>query len=92
MRAVERVQPNVSISFHQPQDVVRAWGQSIPVARRYARLASAHFRRIRWPSGTAPNWQNHSFPGTASFVVELAAGPLSGPAADRYAHAVRQLL
>jgi protein MpaA len=92
VRAVERVHPNISVWFHQPQDLVRAWGQSIPVARRYARLAGAIFRRIRWPSGSAPNWQNHRFPGTASFVVELAAGPLSGPAVGRYARAVRLLL
>jgi protein MpaA len=92
LRAVARVRPAVSIWFHQPQDVVRAWGQSIPFARRYARLAGAHFRRIRWPSGTASNWQNHRFPGTASFVVELAAGTLPGPSAARYARAVQQLL
>lgn len=91
VRAVERLRPSVSIWFHQPQDVVRAWGQSIPVARRFARLAGAHFRRIRWPSGTVSNWQNHRFPGTVSFVVELAAGPLSGLAAQRFARAIRRL-
>jgi protein MpaA len=92
VRAIARVRPAVSIWFHQPQDVVRAWGQSIPLARRYARLAGAHFRRIRWPSGTASNWQNHRFPATASFVVELAAGALQRPSAARYARAVEQLL
>ena len=42
--------------------------------------AAAHepYRSIRWPHGTAPNWQNHRFPGSASFVVELPAGRLAG--------------
>jgi murein endopeptidase len=89
---IRRLEPSVTIWFHQPQTLVRAWGQSRPVARRYARLAGTRFRAIRWPRGTAPNWQNHSFPGTSSFVVELAAGPLTPAAANRHARAVLSLL
>jgi protein MpaA len=89
---IRRIKPTVTIWFHQPQTLVRAWGQSMPVARRYARLAGTRFRAIRWPRGTAPNWQNHSFPGTSSFVVELAAGPLTPAAANRHARAVLSLL
>ena len=47
---------------------------------RYARLAQLPFRRLPWPAGTAPNWQNHRFPGTASFVVELPRGRSAEPA------------
>jgi hypothetical protein len=50
------------------------------------------FRAIRWPRGTAPNWQNHRFPGTSSFVVELPAGPLTPAAANRHARAVLALV
>jgi len=89
---VRRVRPDVTIWYHQPQALVRAWGQSRPTARRYARLAHEPYRSIRWPHGTAPNWQNHRFPGTASFVVELPAGRLPPAAAARHARAVRQLL
>jgi hypothetical protein len=74
---VERIHPQLTVWFHQPQAIVRAWGPSIPVARVYARAAHMPFRAIHWPTGTGPNWQNHRFPGCASFVVELAAGPLS---------------
>jgi len=91
VRLIERLHPAVTIWFHQPQDVVRAWGQSIPVARRYAHLAGAHFRAIRWPAGAATRWQNHTFPGTAAFVVELAAGPLGPGPAAHYAAAIRGL-
>ena len=70
---------------------MRAWGPSIPAARRYARLAGVPFRAIAWPDGTAPNWQNRRFPGTASFVVELPPGALSPKEARRHADAVLRL-
>jgi protein MpaA len=91
-RLVRRLKPSVTIWFHQPQGLVRAWGQSRPAAREYARLAGMKFRAIRWPRGTAPNWQNHRFPGTSSFVVELPPGPLAPAAANRHARAVLALV
>jgi protein MpaA len=90
-RLVRRIQPDITIWYHQPQTLVRAWGQSRPMARRYARLTRMVYRSIRWPHGTAPNWQNHRFPGTSSFVVELAAGSLSDRRAARHAYAVMRL-
>jgi protein MpaA len=86
-----RIRPTATIWFHQPQGLVRAWGPSIPAARRYARIARERFRALRWPAGTGPNWQNHRFPGASSFVVELAPGPLSATAARRHAAAVLRL-
>jgi protein MpaA len=85
---IRREHPDVTLWFHQPQAVVRAWGHSIGDARRFARAAGAPFAAIRWPRGTAPNWQNHAFRDAASFVVELPAGRLSDAAARRYARAV----
>jgi protein MpaA len=89
---VRRFRPDVTLWYHQPQTVVRAWGPSIPEGRRFARLSGMRFRAIRWPAGTAPNWQNHAYPSRASFVVELAPGPLPAAAAARHARAVRALL
>jgi protein MpaA len=91
-RLIRSLKPSVTIWYHQPQALVRAWGQSIPEARRYAQLAGMRFRAIRWPRGSAPNWQNHTFPGTSSFVVELPAGPLTNASAGRKARAVLTLL
>ncbi|MEO8291101.1 MAG: DUF2817 domain-containing protein [Gaiellaceae bacterium] len=88
---VRRIRPELTIWYHQPQTIVRAWGQSVPAARAYARFSGMAFRRIRWPHGTAPNWQNHRFPGTSSFVVELAPGALSDRRAARHAAAVLRL-
>jgi murein endopeptidase len=90
-RLIERLRPRITIWFHQPQGIVRAWGGSIRIARRYARLAGVPFRALRWPRGTAPNWQNHRFPGASSFVVELPPGRLPATAAARYTRAILAL-
>jgi protein MpaA len=89
---IRKLRPSVTIWFHQPQGLVRAWGPSMPAARSYARLAGMKFRAIRWPRGTAPNWQNHRFPGASSFVVELPPGPLRADEAKSQARAVLALL
>ena len=87
---VRRLDPDVTIWFHQPQAVVRAWGRSVGAARRYARLAGVPFRALPWPPGTAPRWQNTRL-GQTSFVVELPPGSLSPGDARRYADAVLAL-
>ena len=81
-----RLRPQLTIWFHQPQAVVRAWGPSVRAARQYARLAGVRYRSLPWLAGTAPNWQNHL--GLTSFVVELPPGPLATISADRYARAI----
>ncbi len=83
-----RLRPAITIWFHQPQAIVRAWGRSVSAGSRYARLASVPFRRLRWPDGSAPNWQNHRFRHSSSFVVELPPAQLSRAAAARYARSV----
>jgi protein MpaA len=89
---VKQIRPDASIWYHQPQALVRAWGPSRPLARRYARLAREPYRSIRWPNGTAPNWQNHRFPDSAAFVVELPAGELSERRETLHVRALRRLL
>jgi len=91
---VRRIQPRVTIWFHQDwggHAYVRAWGQSAPAGRRFARLAGIGFRLLRWPAGTAPNWQNHRFPDTASFVVETPRGKLSSSLRSRLTTALSGL-
>jgi protein MpaA len=78
-RIVRHLRPRVTIWFHQhdgPRPFVRAWGASAPAGRLFARLARIPFRLLPWMDGTAPNWQNRRFPGTASYVVELPPGSL----------------
>ena len=58
------------------------------IERRFARLVGLPLARLRRYPGSAATWQNHRFPGTTAFVVELPSGALSMTAADRYADAV----
>jgi protein MpaA len=93
-RIVRRLRPEVTIWFHQRyglRSLVRAWGQSVPAARRFARFTRLPFHRVPWPAGTAPNWQNHRFPGASSFVVEFARGPLPDTVVSRLSRAVDRL-
>jgi murein peptide amidase A len=84
---IRRLRPRLTIWFHQPQALVRAWGRSIPAARRYARLAGMQFAALRWPPGAATRWQNLQLRET-SFVVELPPGKLSAAAISRQVRAV----
>ncbi len=88
-KLILRLKPDVTIWFHQPQSLVRAWGPSRAVARRYARLAGVPYRAWEWPPGSASRWQNGL--GQISFVVELGSGELPDAAARRHANAVLRL-
>ena len=79
----------MTLWFHQPQAMVRAWGPSQAAARRYARLAGVPYRTLAWPPGSASRWQNGI--GQISFVVELPRGELEDSAARRYANAILRL-
>ena len=88
-KLILRLKPDVTIWFHQPQAVVRAWGPSRATARRYARLAGVPYRAWVWPPGSASRWQNGL--GQISFVVELGPGELENAVARRHAAAVLRL-
>jgi Zinc carboxypeptidase/Penicillin-insensitive murein endopeptidase len=91
MELIQRLRPDVTIWFHQPQGLVRAWGPSVAIARRYARLAGMRFARLAWPPGSATAWQHGAFPDSRAFVVELAPGELGVREAVRYVRAVLRL-
>jgi protein MpaA len=92
-RVIRAVRPAATIWFHQyrgKRPFVRAWGQSAPGARHFAALADMPFRSMRWPAGTGPNWQNHTFPG-AAFVVELPRGPVDPRMRERLGRDLQQM-
>jgi murein peptide amidase A len=88
-KLILRLRPDITLWFHQPQAVVRAWGASRAIARRYARLAGVPYRAWEWPPGSASRWQNGL--GQRSFVVELGSGELNDAVARRHANAVLRL-
>jgi murein peptide amidase A len=89
-KLILRLKPDVTIWYHQPQAVVRAWGPSRAIARTYARLAGMPYRALEWPPGSASRWQNGI--GQRSFVVELPPGDLPFASARRHARAVLELV
>jgi N-acetylmuramoyl-L-alanine amidase len=90
-KLVRQLQPQVSIWFHQPWDQVLApcLGDA-SLQRRFSQLSGIPLKRCRGEDlrGTAIDWQQHSFPGTHAFVVELGRGSISAAAAKRDARAV----
>lgn len=83
-----RLQPRVTIWFHQHMNLVWAYGPSTTAGRIYARAAGMRFYHHHWLDGTAPNWQNHHLSGSASFTVELPAGSLTPAQVRRQVRAV----
>ena len=89
-RWIERIRPALTVWYHQPWGVVLLpCSGPAPVERRYMELARFPGQRCRGAGlpGTATGWQNHTFPGTKAFVVELPGGPISATAALRHARA-----
>ena len=91
MQLVLRLRPDVTIWFHQPQGLVRAWGPSVAIAKRYARLSGMRFARLGRPPGAATAWQHRALPASRAFVVELPPGELGLREASPHALAVLRL-
>jgi hypothetical protein len=89
MRLVRRIRPQVTVYYHQHMRLVNlGQGADPAVVRDYARRVGLPATRLPDYHGTATGWQNHAFPGTSAFVVELPAGRLSPEAVRRHARAV----
>lgn len=86
-----RLHPAITMWFHQALGVVDESGGSLAIERRYARLVDLPLERLPRYPGSAVGWENHRFPGTTSFVVELPPGSLSPQRARVYANAILEL-
>jgi murein peptide amidase A len=91
MRLIQRIEPDITIWFHQPLALVDASGD-LTIERRYARLVGLPLVYLGRLHGTATSWQKHVLRGSESFVVELPGGPLRPPRARRFANAVYRLV
>jgi murein peptide amidase A len=91
-RLAKRIEPDLSIFYHQPwNQVLGSCKGPDRVQRRYASLTGMEFacRGGNLP-GTATKWFNRK-PGRRAFVVELAAGELSSSAARKHARALMSI-
>jgi protein MpaA len=92
MAFVRRIQPDLSIWYHQPWGAVLACHGSPQVAVEYAKLVgmptSCRGSGLR---GTAISWETHAIPGSAAFVVEMPPGGISGHSVNRQASAALTL-
>jgi murein peptide amidase A len=91
VKLIRRIHPAVTIWYHQHQDLVDMAGGDRGVARRYAHLAHLRATCLGFLPGTATGWENHRFPGTTAFVVELPAGPVGWVALRHHLAAVRAM-
>jgi protein MpaA len=88
MAFARRIQPDLSIWYHQPWAAVLACRGRPQVAAEYAKLVGMHTScRGKGLHGTAIGWETHAIPGSAAFVVEMPGGGLTGRSADRQARA-----
>jgi murein peptide amidase A len=89
-RLIRRVEPDVTIWFHQPFGLVDRSGGEEAIERRYSRLIGLPLVGLRRYPGSASRWQNHTLPRSTAFVVELPA-PVAGGLVRRAATAVISL-
>ena len=82
MAFVRRLQPDLSMWYHQPWGAVLACHGNPRIAVEYARLVgmgtSCRGAGLR---GTAIGWEIHTVPGSSAFVVEMPPGRISGRSA-----------
>jgi murein peptide amidase A len=88
MDFIRRIQPDVSIWYHQPWGAVLACHGRPQPAAQYAKLVGMRTScRGKGLRGTVITWEAHAVPGSTAFVVELPNGKLRGVAAERHARA-----
>jgi murein tripeptide amidase MpaA len=86
MAFVRRIQPDLSIWYHQPWGAVLACHGTPQVAVEYAKLVGMRTScRGAGLRGTAISWETQTIPGSSAFVVEMPPGKISGRSAARQA-------
>src|SRR4051794_18180243 len=85
---VKRIKPRVTIWYHQHMRLVTKTGGDPKLERLYARRSGLPHKKLGFLPGTATGWENHTFPGSTAFVVELPAGKLTSRGVRRHTGAV----
>lgn len=91
-KLILHTKPDVSIWFHQQENLVDRSGGNVGLERRYARLVGLPLRRLPRYPGSVTGWENHRFPNSTAFVVELPPGRLGAHGVETFSDAVLSLL
>jgi len=77
-RIVRRLNPAATVWVHQGARSagVRAWGESVPAARRLAARTGLRFRLEPVVAGSAEEWLARDMPRSARISVDLPPGPM----------------
>jgi N-acetylmuramoyl-L-alanine amidase len=90
-RFIAREKPRVTLWYHQAlRMVVKSTGDA-KLERLYSARSRLPRKSLPRYHGTAISWQNHTFTGDTSFVVELPGGALPAGGVRRHAGAVLAL-
>jgi len=87
-RLILRLQPHVTIWFHQHLDLIWASGGDRRLERRFASISGLPYHPLPELAGSAITWQNNALPGTTAFAAELPAGWPDAAHIARYVRAV----
>jgi protein MpaA len=90
-RVITKIHPSVGVWFHQHMNLVDRSGGKVAIERRYARIVGLPLRKLPRYPGSATGWENHQFPASTGFVVELPAGGLSPKGVERFSDGIRTL-
>jgi murein peptide amidase A len=88
---LDRVRPSVTIWFHQHADVVDYSGGNPAIERWFARAVGLPVAELTRYPGSVAGWENHRFPGSTAFVVELPAGPATPAFVERATAAIDRI-
>jgi len=83
-----RLQPHLTVWFHQHLDMVWASGGDRRIEKLFARLSGLPYHPMPQLAGSAISWQNNTLPETTAFAAELPAGQPTPVAIARYVRAI----
>jgi murein peptide amidase A len=87
-KLIRRLRPSVSIWFHQHRQLVDESGGAIGIERRFGQAVGLPVQRLPRFTGSVTTWQDHAFPRTTAFVVELPPNPVPTLRIARYVRAI----
>jgi protein MpaA len=87
-RLIMRIEPAVSIWFHQHENVVDNSSGNRALEQQFAAIAHLPLHTLPRYGGSVITWESHRFPWSSPFAVELPVGAASAAQIQRYVRAI----